>query len=231
VREELGRQRLRQRHDSLLPDHYVGLHVTVVSVVLGVAGIAAASLLTPSSLARGYQPLFWILWVVSLLATATVYAGVMVGAFLLPARIPNVWDLCLPLLQALSELLLFAVLSAPLTGLKSPRSAVIVWLSCIAIFGALASLSILRARWLIKPDSYAPDVREVVHRYTQGLFADVAGATAVAVVGTVAAVVLGFFRNALLADAYAVAVGVGTILILGLASHARAATSLHRGIE
>jgi hypothetical protein len=113
---ELSRDGLRQRHDTYLADHYMAAHVTVVSLALGVGGVTAASLIVPSPRFQGNQLVFMVLWLASLLATIVAYAGTMIGAIVLPARLPAVADLLLPLLLGVSEFLLFGVLAYPATG-------------------------------------------------------------------------------------------------------------------
>ena len=68
-RSELTTESIRQRYDSYLTDHYLSVHVTIVSVALAVAGLGAAALLT-SSEPGGFQLLSWALWGAGLLAVA-----------------------------------------------------------------------------------------------------------------------------------------------------------------
>jgi hypothetical protein len=52
------------RLDMYLADHYNTLHVTIVSLTLGVAGVVASSLLAgpSSSILDAHQGVFYILW-------------------------------------------------------------------------------------------------------------------------------------------------------------------------
>jgi hypothetical protein len=59
-----------ERLDSYFFNHYVGLHSTVVSVEMAVAGLAAASLLGTSKIYHGDYVLLWLLWLASVLCCA-----------------------------------------------------------------------------------------------------------------------------------------------------------------
>jgi hypothetical protein len=84
----LSRALLRERLDTYLVDHYLATHITAVNIALGIAGVSAASLFGSNPAADGYRPLFWLFWVTSVLATTAAYSGTMIGAVLLPVRIP-----------------------------------------------------------------------------------------------------------------------------------------------
>lgn len=229
--EHLDRAHLKDRHDPLLREHYIQLHVTVLSVALGVAGIAAVSLLTSSPQSATTRGLFWIFWVDSLLVTTTAYGGVMVGSFLLPARIPHVSDLALPLFQAVLEFMLFATISTPLTGSKTTRTVTIVWFGSMAAFCILSWLAIARARWLIRQAPHSDDARTTVHGYTGGLRKDLLGAGGTALVALGGALAFAIPPRPPIAAAYIVGVVLGIILLMGLVTHDRTSARLQRLIE
>jgi len=54
--------------------------------------------------------------------------------------------------------MLFAVLTTPLTAQLGPRSIVVLWLSCLCLFGCFASIIIQRVRWLFAHTVYDPPV-------------------------------------------------------------------------
>jgi hypothetical protein len=178
----LGSEALRQRHDTYLTNHYISLHVTIVSLALGVAGFAAASLIAPSSRFHGYQVVFCVLWLASLLATAVAYAGTMIGAIVLPARVPAIVDLLLPLLLGMSEFLLFAILAYQAAGVSSPRAVLTGWWFTLGAFGFLAAASIWRAFHMI---SHAPDsaVRRALDRYLTDTRRDILAAATLGLLG------------------------------------------------
>lgn len=107
---ETDKTRLRAKHDTYMTDHYVGLHNMVVSVALAVAGVAAASLLGLPPAFRAFTPLLWMMLGASLLGIAVAYAGTVTGAPFLPARLPAMPDLLLPLLLAVTEFFLLVCL-------------------------------------------------------------------------------------------------------------------------
>src|SRR5690242_10171368 len=90
-------RQLNDRLDTHLTSHYMQLHATLVSITLAAAGFAAASLATSPKRAPDSGALLWLLWAGGLLAISVVYAGTMTGVFALPAGIPSLWDLLIPL--------------------------------------------------------------------------------------------------------------------------------------
>lgn len=143
---EIDLPELRRRSRDYLMGHYLGLHITVVSVALALAGGAAASLMTRHSISAADLILLWLLWLGSVLATAVAYAGTMVGAFALPSGIPDISDLLLPLVMCIIEFLLFAVLIRQVTSFGSLSDLVNTWLVLMAAFGAVALLSVTKAQ-------------------------------------------------------------------------------------
>src|SRR5262245_43038890 len=58
---KIDRAELRERYRSYLGGHYLSLHITVVSVVLAAAGLAAASLIARPIGTHYEQLLLWLL--------------------------------------------------------------------------------------------------------------------------------------------------------------------------
>jgi len=201
---EIDLLELRRRSRDYLVGHYLGLHITVVSVALGLAGAAAASLITRHSIPTVDLVLLWLLWLGSLLATAVAYAGTMVGAFALPSGVPSVTDLGLPLLMCVVEFLLFAVLIRQVTSFTNLSTLIDTWLVLMAAFGAIAMLSIIRAahhftdasgpateagtRGVTETGPYSKEALEIIDRYREYLERDRIGAAATGITGAIGAV-------------------------------------------
>jgi hypothetical protein len=215
---------LRGRYKAYLGSHYLGLHITVVSVVLAVAGVAAASLIT-RPMGPDYDLIdLWLLWVGSLGATAVAYGGPMVGVFALPASIPSASDLLLPLLVGISEFLLFTILIHQVTPVGL-NNLVDTWLIIMACFAALAELSILRARQHfevgIRASVYPDDVLKFIRLYLQFLRRDALGAGAVI---AVAAIGCGLrVSGTILGPPFLFPLVVTVLLLLGLLGHSETA--------
>jgi hypothetical protein len=182
VEREIDKARIRDRQETYLLDHYLSLHNTVVGVALAVAGLGAASLIGSPKEYSGYQILLWLLWFASVLATAAAYAGTMIGAIVLPAQVPAISDLLIPLLIGVSELLLFGILAHQATGISSPLAVVTAWFFSCSGFCFLSALAIWRASVIIDPDSFAPDISPDVRSYRRRIRNDIAKASAVGVV-------------------------------------------------
>lgn len=185
ISTETDKSRLRARQDSYLANHYVGLHNMVVSVALAVAGVAAASLVGLPAAFRAYAPLLWIMLAVSLLAVTVAYAGTVTGAPFLPARLPAMPDLALPLLLALNEFFLFGVLAHQVSALSGPQAIVRAWFIASASFGVFASLSIWRARSVVKSGQYSEDIVTTRDWYVRRLTSDTVAALSTTVVSLV----------------------------------------------
>jgi hypothetical protein len=185
-----GRE-LRERQKSYLIDHYLGLHITVVSITLAMGGVGAASLIgRPST--SGIQILtLWLLWVGNFLATGVAYAGAMVGAFALPASVPTVTDLLLPLLMCVIEFLLFAILIHQATSIADFDTLLNTWLVLMALFAAIAELSILRAGYhfvrAAREGIYSSEALRAIVEYVGRLRRDSAGAGVTFLLATIAA--------------------------------------------
>lgn len=224
VPAEIDLPQLRQRSRDYLVGHYLGLHITVVSVSLALAGGAAASLMTrPSDTAADLVQL-WLLWLGSVLATAVAYAGTMVGAFALPSGIPDVSDLALPLLMCVVEFLLFAVLIRQVTSFASLSALVSTWFVLMAVFAAIAWQSITRARhhFTLAAETADEEAAVVIRRYTKYLDRDRIGAGATSAVGAIAAIVR-LSGGTAIAVAYLFVVAVILLLAAGLIGHAQTA--------
>jgi len=204
-----------------------------VSVSLAIAGGAAASLIaTLPSMSAGQIWDVSLLWFGSILATAVAYGGAMVGAFALPASLPSITDLLLPLLVCVTEFLLFTIMIPQITHAIDVRTLINTWLVLMAVFGFLAELSILRARYYFTSAKaaqvYSDDAPEIVEKYIVRLFRDGLGAGATCFVAALGAAV----RMTFLPDwpgfvFPAILVG---LLAFGLAGHAETAHMWQRSL-
>jgi len=226
--------RLRERLETYLVNHYVGLHVTVVSVALGIAGLTAAGLVAArGQIPTDYHLLLGFLWLASFFATVAAFAGAVVGSFALPGQIPAMWDLVLPLLLAVAEFLLFAALAPPIIDLgtgsiqteRTLSTAVGFWFYCLAGFGAVAAAHISRAWILFRNDAaFDPGLRKAIRKYrSRLLFPDTVGAGVCAILGLVAGTVTFGAPNAPMWLTYAFATGAVVLLVGAVASHGRTA--------
>jgi hypothetical protein len=220
---DLDRAHIAQRQDGYLVNHYMGLHVTIVSVALGIAGIAAASLLTARQVPLEHRLLFGSLWVASILATAVAYAGTTTGSFALPPRIPAMWDLLIPLSIAVAEFLLFAVLVSQVTDAPGPHTVVVVWFFCFSAFGLLSTVAVARTRHLFKVTAYAGDIAPDVAWYVGRLKRDMVSASAVTVIGLGGGAVQLCYARLALAQAYGFSIVVIVALIGALVSQGQTA--------
>lgn len=220
---DLDRAHIAQRQDGYLVNHYMGLHVTIVSVALGIAGVAAASLLTARQVPLEHRLLFGSLWVASILATAAAYAGATTGSFALPPRIPAMWDLLIPIFIAVAEFLLFAVLVSQVTDAPDAHTVVVVWFFCFSVFGLLSTVAVARARHLFKMTAYGSDVAPDVAWYVGRLSWDMVSASAAAIIGLGGGVVQLCYPHLALAQAYGFSVVVTVTLIGALVSQGQTA--------
>lgn len=222
----LSRETLSQRYDTYLADHYLSVHMTVVSLALGVAGLAAASLIAPSPRFGGDQIALWALWLVSLLATATAYAGTMNGAIILPSRIPAVIDLLLPLMLGITELVLFAILAYQATGLSSVRSVLTAWWFAFGVFGIVAATAVSRAIHVIDRAPYDGALQPAVENYLAGIRRDRMAAGATGALGAAAGTLHAVYGQLDIAVNCGAALLVALALCVGLNSHRLAARRL-----
>jgi hypothetical protein len=217
---KLDRIELRERYKAYLAGHYLSLHITVVSVVLASAGAAAASLI-PRLIDDEHQLLvLGLLWLGSLAAMAVAYGGPMVGAFALPASIPSVSDLLLPLLVGIFEFLLFTILISQITALDL-GSLVNTWLIVMAFFAVFAELSVLRA-WYhyatgVRECVYSEDVASIIKQYLRCLHRDSIGAGTVIVLASMGSGLR--MSGAIQWPAFIFPLIITILLILGLQGH------------
>lgn len=223
--------RLRGKHESYLTDHYVGLHNMVVSVALAVAGVAAASLLGLPSPFHAFAVLLWMMLGTSLLAIAVAYAGTVTGAPFLPARLPAMPDLMLPLLLAVTEFFLFGVLAHQVSAVASPQATVTSWYVVSSCFGVFAALSILRARSVINGGWYSDELRSTVVWYSRRLSRDAAAALSTAVVSILPIVFLSAARSVPATLDYIVVSVLAGQYCLGFGSHSSTRKGLMRALQ
>jgi hypothetical protein len=217
---KIDRTELRDRYKTYLVAHYLSCHITVVSVVLAIAGVAAASLITRPMGADHQLLVLWLLWVGSLVATGVAYGGPMVGAFALPSSIPSVSDLLLPILVGIIEFLLFTVLVRQVTPVGL-NALVNTWLAIMALFGTFAGLSVLRARHHytagMRQNVYSDDVHGMIERYLQCLTRDASGAAATT---TLAATGAGLRISGIIGGPlFVFPLAITFLLLLGLRGH------------
>jgi len=199
--------RLAERRAHYFMDQQIGLHGTIVSIALGVAGLAAASLFQVRALDRPYHLLLWLLWSTSLAAVGVVYSGMTVSVYVLPSTIPTVADMFMPFAVALTEFMLFAVLTTPLTAQLAPRSLIAVWFGCLSLFGCFTSIIIQRVRWLFEHTKYEPEaVQRAVYAVAALMRRDLQGASGTAFISAGGALTIGVFRAAPIDLAYFLAI-------------------------
>lgn len=186
--------RLADRRARYFMDQQIALHGTIVSIALGVAGLAAASLFEVRAADRPYHGLLWLFWITSLLAVGVVYSGMTVNVYVLPGTIPTASDMFLPFAVGLSEFMLFAVLTTPLTAQLDPRSLIALWFGCLCLFGCFASTIIVRVRRLFERTEYDPPaVQKAVYAVAALMRRDLQGASGTALVSAAAAIAIGLF--------------------------------------
>jgi hypothetical protein len=221
---KINRVELRERYKTYLSAHYLNLHITVVSVVLAAAGVAAASLITRPVGSHHELFVLWLLWIGSLAATSVAYGGPMVGAFALPSAIPAVSDLPLPLLIGVTEFLLFTILVKQVTPAEL-SFLVNTWLIIMAIFSFIALLSVRRARYhyaaAILESIYSEDVAIVVRRYLWSLTRDSCAAGIVTVLAATGAGLR--ISNTIRWPVFIFPLIITILLLLGLRGHSETA--------
>ncbi|MFI5728531.1 hypothetical protein ACIA49_00305 [Kribbella sp. NPDC051587] len=228
---EIGRSELASRYSGYLTAHYLDLHVTVVSVALGVGGLSAAGLLASTDSLHGWAYAHWTMWLASLLAVATVYAGTMTGAIGLPARIPTVSDLLIPTLLAVVEVLMFGVLVSQIIGFDSRRSVVVVWFFLLGIFGLMAATAVLRASRYFVSGAYAADIRQTVDAYRVRMKRDAVSAGALAVLGIAGGLANLLSTDGLVMTSSVLATVVTCGFVVALVGHNQSAQLWRRGLS
>jgi hypothetical protein len=229
--DEVTGETLRQRYDSYLIDHYLSLHVTIVSVTLAVAGIGAAALLAPSAQHGKYQLLLWAMWGASLLAAADAYAGPMTGAILLPPRIPNAVDLALPLLLGVCEFVMFAVLGSQGIGAIPVNTILIGWWFAFAAFAVIAAGSVARAIQIVSGAAYEDRLKEPIRRYREAEVRDLIAASLAACISIAAGTLHVTDDKLSLTQNYALTGLAGLMLVGGFVDHRLAAKAVRAAIE
>lgn len=227
---EIGKAQLQARLDTYLVDRYLNLHNILVGVALGIAGLAAANLMSAPSGYQDYQVAFWMLWLAGLLAVVTAYAGAVIGSVLLPSRVPGMLDLLIPLALGIVEFLLFGILAHKVTSLSSPASVMVAWFSTFTGFGIVATVAVWRASRIIEPGTFSPDIASAVRKYFRGLYWDMGSAAALAAVSLAGALVNVCVHRPVVQDR--IFAGVITAgLVAALVNHELAAEGLRAAIR
>jgi hypothetical protein len=228
----VGVRQVSDRYEHYFMDQQVGLHNTITSVALGVAGLAAAGLVVVSAADRPYHALFWLLWAVSLTGVATVYSGMVSAVHVAPSRIPSAPDMFLPFAIGLMEFMLFAVLTAPLSQQISPRAIVAIWFGVVGLFGCFAVLAIGRVRWLMRQESYEPSaLQTAINALIGQLRTDMLGAGSCAALGAGAALLFALARAVSLAAAYPLAALIAVGMVVGLVNQHRQGRALEAALR
>lgn len=224
---------LRQRQESYLSSHYLSMHATVVSLALGVAAVVAGSLVagSPSPKFDGYQPIFYVLWASSLLVIGVAYGGPMIGAFLLPARVPAVLDFVAPMLIAVCEFMLFTVLGYRITQWTTPRSVLIGWWFILATFGLVAMVQVGRARFLVAAAEHGPATAAVFRCQQQRLKSNLKGAACVTSLALVGGCYYALVEEPWLWLSYLLATASAVGHALGLVGHRKTAKALREALD
>lgn len=222
---------LNDRRSRYLMDQQIGLHNTIVSIALGVAGLAAASLFDIDHAHQAFRMLFWALWAISVLFAATIYSGMTANVYAAPNEIPGPQDMFLPFGLALSEFMLFSTLTSPLNSHLSPRTVVTVWFGCICLLGLFAALAIRRAKSLFEKTEYEPEpLQKAINKMGRQMRWDLVGATACSL-GSLAAIISILSERTLSPTrVYSFALPTALGLTLGLANQRRQARTLRTGL-
>lgn len=224
-------EQLRDRSAGYFMDQQAGIFGMIVSVALGVAGLAAASLFEVRPSDRPYHILFWILWAVSLLSIGVVYSGATVNLFALPNIVPSAPDMFIPLGIGLLEFMLFAVLTSPLTSELAPRSVTAAWFGCYGLFACLATVVLRRVRRLFTSTIYEGEHQEAVDVVIVQLGSDIRGSTASAAAGITYSAVLALDGKVPLAVSYLLAALMAAGMVWGFISQYRQGKALWQGLS
>jgi hypothetical protein len=219
MRQIVDTRELNERRAHYYLDQQVGIYSIVLSVALGVAGFAAASLIHVPKADRPYDILLWALWLTSLFAVAIVYSGMNANSYALPNRTPDLLDILLPFAMALMEFMLFALLTSPLIDQASARVIIVAWFVSFGLFGCLAGTVILRVRWLFQHSLYDSALQEPVGHVVRKMYEDFRGAGMCALTGFTAAAIFEWIHAVPLDMAYIPVVFVITGFITGFQSH------------
>jgi hypothetical protein len=223
---------LNNRLSRYLVDQTIGLYNTIVSIALGIAGLAAVSLLDVHSAAHAFRILFWALWATSVLSVGVVYSGMTVNVFAAPSVIPGLQDMFLPFALALSEFTLFASLTSPLDKNLPPREVVTVWFGCLCLFGAFSAMAIRRARSLFKNTRYKPlKLRKAMGKVSCLMRLDLLGATICSLSSLVATAFILSEHSFSFGWAYAFVIPTAVGLTLSIANQRWQARVLEKGLS
>ena len=228
--DKITKESLRQRYDSYLTEHYLSVHVTIVSVALAVAGLDAAALVAPSMPLGGYRVLLWAMWGASLLAVADAYAGPMTGAIILPPRIPDAVDLFLPLFLGVSEFVMFSILGSPALVRVSMSTVLAGWWFAFAAFALVAAASVARAIQIVNGSTYEEQLDQPISVYLAAERRDCIAATATAFISITAGVLHIHGTLSSGENAYFIALAI-LMLIGGFINHHLAAKALRGAID
>ncbi|MFD3439037.1 hypothetical protein ACFWU3_16195 [Streptomyces sp. NPDC058685] len=202
-----------------------------MSVTLGAAGFAAANIATSAGGKAESGLLPWILWVGALLAMLVVYAGTVTGVFALPAGIPSVWDLAVPLAIGLAQFMLFGALTRSVAQFATPDGMVRAWFFAMAAVGAFATIGILRARRLVKVAAYDVALTAGMKYYRSRLVTDAVGAGVLTLVGAVGGALRVAGADVSPFWTYVNVSTVLLVLIMGLIMHHTTGRELRRRIS
>ena len=220
---------LSKRFETYIVDNYIGLHNTVVSVVLAVAGLSAASLAgSYAQYGRSY-PLLWILRLASLLLCATIFAGTMSGSVAMPPLMPAIADMLLPLPIGVGQFVLFGVLAHQVTGLNKASSVAEAWFISLTFVCLCAAAAITRAMRNFCGATYAEEITEPIDQYRfERLPADRRGALVAAIIGIAGAIASAAQVTWL---GYMLGICIIAGLLVGLHGHARSAVLMRTAMR
>ncbi|MGW5717079.1 hypothetical protein ACWEVP_13010 [Amycolatopsis sp. NPDC003865] len=180
----LTRDLIQERKATYLLDHYMNLHAAMVGVAIGIAGLAAATIFTFKG-PDAELPLRVMLLGISLLITANIYLGLMVGGLVLPGSSPSGLDFLLPFVIGVLEFVLFGFLAIKPEDPKIASTSIKGWYITFILLAICAACAIMWARHHIQPARYTGDQATMITEYRQRLLTDIRGASFTAVAGSV----------------------------------------------
>jgi len=228
---QASRQHLAERKNTYLASHYMNLHAALIGVTVAVAGLAASNILLSQQL-RSIWPLALIFWVASLLITANVYMGMMVGALVLPSTMPDIGDLLLPLAIGVGEFLLFGLFAIPSPDAPPTSALIIAWFSTFSATALFAALAITRARSHIRLGNYTPDLSTAIEKYLERLKVDMRGASICGTIGAAGVITQLLPWTMVSTTAGYASAGLCTLgLVYGLYAHHQTASGLATAVD
>lgn len=178
----INEQRMRDRHDTFLMDHYATFYMTLVNVSLAIGGLAVARLITlpdiyaiPSRLA-----ILTLLLAVSWTTVLITYSGAAAGVALLPGRLPTAFDILPPFGIGAAQFTMFALLTGqPNLITENEQDDKVAgalvgtitegWLWTYVVWAICAMLAMQRARHLINDASkdgiYSDQVKKLAKKH------------------------------------------------------------------